>query len=254
MPLCNHRIFSNLPRFYGLPVKPRALSRTNTLYYTALQYTTLYFNAEKDHQIYATRAARRPRCPDTGSRPALHTGRTGFRSEARGRLCLAGARDGFVRRTSPALLSAPVVGGQHAAGRQGRYAPQLRQALAGCRPVAPGSERGRHPELRAGAGRRPLQGFAGGHGHAPFGGSVVPGCGQGRPLGKYGRHRQPRPVGCRCPAGHNASGSERGSGQHGRTAVDDRHRETLGGKPGFRDADGTCRIGTLRPPGRRHGG
>lgn len=39
--------FSNLPRFYGLPVKPRALSRTNTLYYTALQYTTLYFNAEK---------------------------------------------------------------------------------------------------------------------------------------------------------------------------------------------------------------
>lgn len=31
-------------------------------------------------------------------------------------------------------------------------------------------------------------------------------------------------------------------------------RETLGGQPGFRDADGTCRIGTLRPPGRRHGG
>lgn len=134
-----------------------------------------YFNAEKDHQIYAPCAARCPRRPDTGSRPALHTGRTGFRSEARGRLCLAGARDGFVRRTSPALLSAPVVGGQHAAGRQGRYAPQLRQALAGCRPVAPGSERGRHPELRAGAGRRPLQGFAGGHGHAPFGGPVVPG-------------------------------------------------------------------------------
>lgn len=114
-----------------------------------------YFNAEKDHQIYAPCAARCPRRPDTGSRPALHTGRTGFRSEARGRLCLAGARDGFVRRTSPALLSAPVVGGQHAAGRQGRYAPQLRQALAGCRPVAPGSERGRHPELRAGAGSPP---------------------------------------------------------------------------------------------------
>lgn len=252
--MCNHRIFSNLPQFYGLPVKPKDAIICQRL---ALQDITTYDTILMLKKIikYTLRALLVvlvvlilvpallyiPAVQDFVRKRAV-----GYASRALGMdLSVERLRLSFPLRLS--VDNTLLVDKADTLLSCGRLSldvalwPLVRKEVVirsfGLERVA-----------------APLQGFAGGHGHAPFGGPVVPGCGQGRPLGKYGRHRQPRPVGCRCPAGHNASGSERGSGHYGRTAVDDRHRETLGGQPGFRDADGTCRIGTLRPPGRRHGG
>ena len=211
-------------------------------------------NAEKDTQIYAPDtacparraaagpcAALRPRGPEPGPAPG-------------GRLCIPRPRDGFVGRAHPPRLPAAADGRQHPAGRQIRHAPALRQTLARCGPVAAGPERGRHPGLRIGTPRRPLQGLAGGHGHAHRRRGTLPENSQSRPFVPDGRHRPDCPLRRGHPAGPDRSRPHGEDGQHRRPAVDNRRRTTLGDRPGFRDANLARRLRTLRPAGRRHSG
>ena len=243
--------FCNLRRFCRFAANTHAQKTGRRPVFCRIPKHAVSTNAEKNSQTYAPDAARHSPRPAAGPGAALCSGRSGPGPATGRRLRLPDARHGGLRRTHPPRLSAAADGGQHPAGRQDGHAPPLRKALARRRPVAADPQRGRHPELRAGTRRRPLQGHLGGHGPAPGCGRVVPRSRPRRSFGQHGRHLPARSRRRGHPAEPDRSGSRREKGERRRPAVDGGTRQNRGLEPRLRDADLPCGLRTLRPPGRR---
>ena len=187
--------------------------------------------------------------------PALHTGRTGFRSGS--------TRSAMPRGRSGWICPSNVSGSPFRSGCRWttRCWSTSADTLLSCGRLS--LDVALWPLVRKEvvirsfglSGSPPASDSLAGMDSAFLGGPVIPGCGQGADLlANTAGTLQPRPVGCRCPAGYNASGSEREGGTlrphcRGRLASG---KLSVGNLAfGMRTAPG---IGTLRPPDRRHGG